>query len=113
MFQVQRYKLCFFLSSMMYTRCNRMGDKPFGGAARRRNREDHKKLDLILGGTGASDGLGEGDTAQDFEFPFVRFEDIVAATGNFSEACQIGQGGFGKVYKVISCLNAAFCFSVQ
>ncbi|CAL5086956.1 unnamed protein product [Urochloa decumbens] len=69
--------------------------------ARRRIREDHKKLGLILGGTGTSDGLGEGNTAQDFEFPFVRFEDIVAATDNFSEACKIGQGGFGKVYKAV------------
>ncbi|CAL5082736.1 unnamed protein product [Urochloa decumbens] len=69
--------------------------------ARRRIREDHRKLGLILGGTGTSDGLGEGNTAQDFEFPFVRFEDIVAATDNFSEACKIGQGGFGKVYKAV------------
>ncbi|PVH64793.1 hypothetical protein PAHAL_2G358400 [Panicum hallii] len=69
--------------------------------ARKRNREDHKKLGLILGGTNTSDGLGEENTAQDFEFPFVRFEDIVAATDNFSEACKIGQGGFGKVYKAM------------
>ncbi|KAG2636656.1 hypothetical protein PVAP13_2NG075306 [Panicum virgatum] len=69
--------------------------------ARKRNREDHRKLELILGGTGTSDGLGEGNTAQDFEFPFVRFEDIVVATDNFSEACKIGQGGFGKVYKAM------------
>jgi hypothetical protein len=77
--------------------------------ARKRNREDHKKLGLILGGTNTSDGLGEENTAQDFEFPFVRFEDIVAATDNFSEACKIGQGGFGKVYKVISSLSTGFC----
>ena len=81
----------------------------FLGAARKRNREDHRKLEFILGGTGTSDGLGEGNTAQDFEFPFVRFEDIVVATDNFSEACKIGQGGFGKVYKVISSLSTGFC----
>jgi hypothetical protein len=50
----------------------------------------------------ASDELGEGNHAQDFEFLSVRFEDIVDATCNFSEACKIGQGGFGKVYKVIT-----------
>ncbi|KAF8759334.1 hypothetical protein HU200_010375 [Digitaria exilis] len=48
-----------------------------------------------------SDDLGEGKQAQDFELLTVRFEDIVAATRNFSEAYKIGQGGFGKVYKAM------------
>nr|CAB3457797.1 unnamed protein product [Digitaria exilis] len=43
--------------------------------------------------------VGEGNQAQDFELLSIRFEDIVVATSNFSEACKIGQGGFGKVYK--------------
>ncbi|TKW34500.1 hypothetical protein SEVIR_2G311000v4 [Setaria viridis] len=59
----------------------------------------HKKL--TLDDMSTSDELGERNLAQDFEFLSVRFEDIVTATRNFSEACKIGQGGFGKVYKAM------------
>ncbi|CAN6306181.1 unnamed protein product [Urochloa humidicola] len=45
---------------------------------------------------GTSDELGERNPGQ--EFVLFRFDDIMAATRNFSEACMIGQGGFGKVY---------------
>ncbi|TVU10302.1 hypothetical protein EJB05_43825, partial [Eragrostis curvula] len=62
-------------------------------------RSRHKKQ--IFDGIVTCDGLGEGNSAQDFKFPFVGYADIVAATHNFSEACKIGQGGFGNVYKAI------------
>lgn len=68
------------------------------GVGKRRNKEDNNKISH--GATSISDDLAEGSSAQDFELPFVKFEDIEAATHNFSEVCKIGQGGFGKVYKV-------------
>ncbi|CAL5082724.1 unnamed protein product [Urochloa decumbens] len=60
--------------------------------------ENHKKL--MHRGLTTSEELLEENTAHDFELPFMKFQDILVATNNFSNTCTIGQGGFGKVYKV-------------
>ena len=44
----------------------------------------------------------EAGSKNNIEFPFVSFNDIVAATDNFSDTNMLGKGGFGKVYKVIA-----------
>ncbi|KQJ91370.1 hypothetical protein BRADI_4g37220v3 [Brachypodium distachyon] len=70
---------------------------PAGSAEKGRKTESQKKL--VPGSANTSTEIGEGEHAEDLEFPSVRFVDIVAATGNFSKAFMIGRGGFGKVYK--------------
>jgi hypothetical protein len=49
------------------------------------------------------DYLNSKDEAGDknIEFPFISFENIVAAMDNFSDCNMLGQGGFGKVYKIL------------
>jgi hypothetical protein len=86
--------------SIMYTDLSylRTNAKKLSGAGRERKLENHKTL--IHGGF-TSDELGEEKTTNDFELPFLNFQDILVATNNFSNTFMIGQGGFGKVYKVI------------
>jgi len=43
--------------------------------------------------------LEEKKSTNDFELPFLKFQDILVVTNNFSNTFMIGQGGFGKVYK--------------
>jgi hypothetical protein len=52
--------------------------------------------EAMIGSLSAPNDLGDDD----FDLPFVSFGDIVSATNNFSEHNKLGQGGFGKVYKV-------------
>ncbi|KAF8759336.1 hypothetical protein HU200_010377 [Digitaria exilis] len=65
---------------------------------RKRNVENHKKL--THRGLTTSEELQGENTARDFELPFLKFQDILVATNNFSNTFMVGQGGFGKVYKV-------------
>ncbi|XP_066394770.1 G-type lectin S-receptor-like serine/threonine-protein kinase B120 isoform X2 [Miscanthus floridulus] len=74
---------------------------------KRGSNESAKKL--VPGSVQTSSELGEGNPTEDLEFLSMRsfekefcsiqFSDILAATNNFSRACMIGRGGFGKVYK--------------
>ncbi|CAL5072956.1 unnamed protein product [Urochloa decumbens] len=70
----------------------------FRSAGRKRNAGNHKKL--THRGLTTSEELLEENTTHDFELPFLNFQDIFVATNNFSNTFMIGQGGFGKVYKV-------------
>ncbi|CAN6211372.1 unnamed protein product [Urochloa humidicola] len=65
---------------------------------RKRNAENHKNL--MHRGLTTSEELQEENINHDFELPFLKFQDIFVATNNFSNTFMIGQGGFGKVYKV-------------
>ncbi|CAM0904101.1 unnamed protein product [Alopecurus aequalis] len=64
----------------------------YRGSKQRKNENQKRVMPVPL-----SSSSGTGD--ENMELPFVSFEDIAAATHNFSDLKQIGRGGFGKVYK--------------
>jgi hypothetical protein len=86
--------------SILYTDLNylRANTQQLLGAGREINLEN--RTTIIHGGF-TSGGLGEEKTSNDSELPFLKFQDILVATDNFSNVFMIGQGGFGKVYKVL------------
>ncbi|CAL5070217.1 unnamed protein product [Urochloa decumbens] len=62
-----------------------------------RGKQQNKKAQnrMMLEYLGSTDEAGN----KNIEFPFVSFNDIIAATDNFSDSNMLGKGGFGKVYK--------------
>ncbi|CAN6277051.1 unnamed protein product [Urochloa humidicola] len=60
---------------------------------KRRRKEAEKRM--VLEYMRFTDEVGD----KNIEFPFISFEDIVAATDNFSDSNMLGKGGFSKVYK--------------
>lgn len=49
------------------------------------------------------DTLQEDDLSKEsYELPIYKFQQIIAATENFSYRNKLGEGGFGAVYKVIN-----------
>ena len=65
-------------------------------AGTRRKKKVQKRL--MLQYLRSTDETGD----KNIEFPFISFDDIVAATDNFSDSNMLGKGGFGKVYKVLA-----------
>jgi hypothetical protein len=68
---------------------------------------------LILGDFIPPDGFGEGSPSEGYEFSVVSFSYIATVTNNFHQSFLIGQGGFGKVYKVTPLLHSSFDFIIE
>ncbi|KAF6998529.1 hypothetical protein CFC21_014645 [Triticum aestivum] len=83
------------LASVMVLLCITLAWLKFKGKIEKWRKRKSSSLD----GMCISYELDEGNPHRDRKFPFVRFEEMSIATHNFCETCQIGRGGFGKVYK--------------
>lgn len=60
-----------------------------------------RSQDFLLNDVVISKREYSGERDQDeLELPLFDYGTLVMATGNFSDAYKLGQGGFGSVYKV-------------
>jgi hypothetical protein len=70
-------------------------------AGNKKQKEGKNKTLSVLGNLNTSEYSGERNPTEGVVFPAVSFQDITAVTNNFDRSFIIGQGGFGKVYKVL------------
>ena len=80
---------------------------------------NERSQEILLSGqiiSSKRDYSGESKKADDLELPLFDLYTIAVATNSFSDANKLGQGGFGRVYKVNFCLlghHAGFMRSIS
>ena len=70
-----------------------------------RGRQNKMLYNSRLGATWLQDSLGDNEheeSTTNSELQFFDLNTIAAATNNFSSENELGRGGFGSVYKVVS-----------
>ena len=71
----------------------------------RKERQNKMLYNLRLGATWLQDSLGDNEheeSTTNSELQFFDMNTIATATNNFSSKNELGCGGFGSVYKVVS-----------